>query len=104
MMCNNAGGRLVKTMLVELDDDDSKSVTVGCEYDYVKIYDVDQIGIIDSRADYGVTYGQTLSVCNPSEEMILLYDHVTVSITDGIILFKTSNHRCVLHVEAYKYD
>lgn len=103
MMCNNAGGRLVKTMNVTLAGDDSKSVTVGCKYDYVKIYDVGDIGFI-SRGDRGAAYGQTLLVCNPSEKMILFYPNVTVSITDGIISIKTSNHGCVLHVEAYKYD
>ena len=106
MMNNNAGGRLVKTMLVELAGGGSKSVTVGCEYDYVKIYDVGQIGVIGGRENCGLAYGQTLSVCNPSERMILVYPYVEVRITDEIISFKNSNgaHGWAFHVEAYKYD
>lgn len=74
MMNNNAGGRLVKTMLVELAGGESKSVTVGCKYDYVKIYSARDIGFSSSGG-----YGQTLLVCNPSEKMILT-SNVTVSI------------------------
>ena len=101
-MCNNAGGRLVKTMLVELSGGESKSVTVGCKYDYVKIYSAKNIGFLSSGG-----YGETLLVCNGSEKMILA-SNVTGSITNGIILFKSGDVHdydgFLFQVEAYKYD
>ena len=106
MMCNNAGGRLVKTMLVGLDGDGSKSVTVGCKYDYVKIYSVGDIGFI-SGGNNGAAYGQTVLVCNPSEKM-LLKSNVNVSIKNEIISFKSDDVHdydgFLFQVEAYKYD
>ena len=105
-MSNNAGGRLVKTMLVELNRFESKSVTVGCEYDYAKIYNSNDIGFIavGSGTESLAAYGQSLLVCNPSEKMILPKGMV-VSIKDGIISFEnSSNDSFSLHVEAYKYD
>lgn len=104
MMCNNAGGRLVKTMLVEVNRLESKSVTVGCKYDYVKIYSAGDIGFISGRENYGSAYGQTLLVFNPSEKM-LLPQGVSVKIKDEIISFENSSgDSSLLHVEAYKYD
>lgn len=108
MMSNGAGGRLVKTMLVELAGGGSKSVTVGCKYDYVKIYSVGDIGCIfktNGSDQCAVTYGQTLLVCNPSEKMMVT-SGVTVSIKNEIISFANSNgyNGFAFHVEAYKYD
>lgn len=108
MMCNNAGGRLVKTMLVQLAGGESKSVTVGCKYDYVKIYSVGSIGVI-SNSGGGITYGNTVLVFNPSEKMMLLSENdVTVSIKNEIISFKSGDVHdysgFTFHVEAYKYD